>query len=63
MAKRKKEKTGRVILVSKEDNRLLKQYFIEAENLGVTLTNSEICDQMFSLGLHTTIKNLRDGKN
>lgn len=60
MAKRKKEKTGRVIMVSKEDNLLLKQYFIDAGNLGVTLTNSEICDQIFSIGLHNIIKNISD---
>jgi len=60
MAKKTKTKTGRVILVSKEDNVLLKQYFLDAENIGVTLTNSELCDRIFSIGLHNVVKSMAD---
>jgi hypothetical protein len=60
MRKNKKEKTGRVILISKEDNLLLKSYFIDCEKIGVTLTNSEICDKIFSVGLHNEIKSMNE---
>lgn len=56
--KTKKEKVGRVIEVSKEDNILLKQYFNYAYERGVTLTNLEICNQMFSRGLHEVAKSM-----
>ena len=63
MAKRKsKEKVGRVVIVSKEDNMLLKQYFIDAEEIGCTLSNGEICSQIFSIGLHTQIKTMAASK-
>lgn len=58
MAKRKKEKTGRVITVSKDDNALLKRYFLDCENIGVTKSNSEICDDIFRKGLYTSIKEM-----
>ena len=58
MTKKKKDKTGRVVLVTKEDNLLLKQYLVYAESIGVTLTNSEICDQIFQTGLYTVAKNM-----
>jgi hypothetical protein len=58
MAKKKKDKTGRVVLVAKEDNILLKQYFAYNESIGVTLTNSEICDQIFREGLYLVTKSM-----
>jgi hypothetical protein len=58
MAKKKKDKTGRVVLVTKDDNILLKQYFAYNESIGVTLTNSEICDQIFKKGLYESVKDM-----
>ncbi len=59
MAKNKKNKAGRVIQVSREDNILLKKYFLYNESIGVTLTNSEICDQIFKEGLYLVAKNIK----
>ena len=61
MAKKNKDKTGRVVLVSKEDNLLLKQYFLNAENLGCTKTNSELCNDIFAVGLRESF--LKEGVN
>ena len=58
MAKKKKDKTGRVIEVSKADNLLLKKYLLHCEEQGVTLSNAEICSNLFSIGLHQESKNL-----
>lgn len=63
MAKRKKAKTGRVIMVSKEDNLLLKRIFIECDQIGITLTNSEICDQIFSIGISEKFKSISNDSN
>jgi hypothetical protein len=56
MAKKPEEKKGRVVLITKDDNKLLKQYFLDAENMGVTLCRTEILTQIFSKGLHAIIK-------
>jgi hypothetical protein len=58
MPKKSKEKTGRVVMISKENNLLLKQYFIYNERMGVTLSNSDICDQIFEIGLITATKTM-----
>ena len=63
MAKKKKDRTGRVILISKEDNILLKQYFLYGESKGVTLSNSEICDNIFRTGLYEITKEMTNGNN
>lgn len=57
MVRQKKAKTGRVVLVSKEDNLLLKKIFIKFEEVGTNMTNSEICNELFSLGINTYYKN------
>lgn len=62
MVKKIKEKTGRVINISFENNLLLKKYFIYNEAMGVTLTNSEICDQIFELGLQIATKKMKDAE-
>lgn len=62
MAKKNKDKTGRIVLVSREDNILLKKYFLDAESMGVTITNAEICERIFSKGLHATIRDFNDSK-
>lgn len=49
---------GRVVIVSPEDNKLLRQYFIDADEMGCKLTNLEICSQMFKRGLHETLKDM-----
>jgi hypothetical protein len=56
MTRKRKTKTGRVITVSKEDNLLLKKIFIIFEEVGTNMTNSEICDQLFSNGIHNYLK-------
>jgi len=62
MAKKTKDKTGRVVMVTKEDNLLLKQYFLDAEEVGCTLSNAEICNQIFSRGLHVMVAETRNTK-
>lgn len=63
MAKKNRVKTGRVISVSKEDNILLKKIFIACEEIGVDLSNSEICDQIFSTGIHVKYNDLYTNRN
>lgn len=53
-----KKKTGRVIIVSQEDNLLLKRFFCDCEEEGCTKLKGEICNDIFSLGLHEAIKNI-----
>ena len=50
-----KEKTGRVVEVSQYDNPILKQFFLDLENTGVTKTRQQICNDIFSLGLHESV--------
>ncbi len=61
MAKKKREKIGigRVIWMSQSDLKLLKQHFLNLENKGVTISREEICNNIFSLGLHAEIKSLQ----
>ena len=60
MTKRKRLKTGRVVMVSNDDNTKLKDIFKLCDEIGVALTNSEICDQIFSLGISNKLKSLKD---
>jgi hypothetical protein len=54
----KKDKTGRVITVSKEDNRLFKKYLILLEEMGVDKSPNEVASELFSFGLHANYKSL-----
>jgi hypothetical protein len=58
MSKEKKQTKGRVIELSKADNILLKKYLLYCEETGVTLSNTEICSNLFSIGLHQESENL-----
>jgi hypothetical protein len=59
MAKNKKEKTSRVITISKQDNWLFKEYVIELEKTGCTKNPSEIASDCFAFGLYESSKLLR----
>ena len=59
MAKRIKEKTGRVIQITKEDNRIFKQMILDLYDMGIFRTSNELADELFSLGLHTKAKSLK----
>jgi len=62
MAKKNHETIGRVIQVSKTDNRLFKQILLDLYDKNVLKTPSQLADELFSLGLHTKEKELRDEK-
>jgi hypothetical protein len=58
MAKKIKEKTQRVIRVSKENNRIFKQMLLDLYDIGVFRTPDELADELFEIGLNTKKKNL-----
>ena len=62
MTKRKKENTGRVIIVSKEDNLILKKLFLDYDEVGTSLSNQEICNHLFRVGLYAKVKELDETK-
>jgi hypothetical protein len=52
MTKKDKNK-GIVIFISKEEDKLLRQYMLDVEDLGVEeKTKSEHASRLFSIGLH-----------
>ena len=56
MAKQKKDKTGSMVEIVFEDLNILKQHYLNLEKIGVTITRQEIRNQIFSLGLHESVK-------
>lgn len=58
MAKKIKEKTQRVIRVSKENNRIFKQMLLDLYDIGVFRTPDELADELFEIGLFTKQKGL-----
>ena len=62
MAKKFKEKTGRVIRVTRDNNRLFKQMLLDLYDMDIFRTPDELADELFSYGLHTKAKDLRDEK-
>ena len=60
MAKRVKEITGRVIRVTRDDNRIFKQMLLDLYDVNVFRTSDQLADELFSLGLHTKNKSLKD---
>jgi len=62
MSKKFKEKTGRVIRVSRDDNRIFKQMLLDLYDMEVFRSPDELADELFSLGLHTKAKDLRNEK-
>ena len=58
MAKKIKEKTSRMIRVSKENNRIFKQMLLDLYDIGVFRTPDELADELFELGLNTKKKSL-----
>ncbi len=64
MAKREPDAKSRVVFISKEDNKALKQYFLDLENSGASQKpRQEIVDELFKSGLYAGIKSLRDAPN
>jgi hypothetical protein len=62
MAKNKEVK-GRNVLVSKEDNRIFRQMLLDLYDKGIFRTPPQLADELFTLGLHTKLKELANGKN
>ena len=60
MAKKNKETQGRVIRVTKQDNRIFRQLLLDLYDHGIFRTPDELADELFSLGLHVKEKSLRD---
>jgi hypothetical protein len=58
MAKKIKEKTGRVIEISKADNILFKKYLIALEEAGVEKNPTEVASDLFSIGLRNEFEML-----
>jgi hypothetical protein len=59
MTKRNSDTVGTQIDVTKEDNLLLKQYFVYAYAKGVTKSNREIRNEIFSRGLHELTRHMK----
>lgn len=58
MAKKIKEKTQRVIRVTKENNRIFKQMLLDLYDMNVFRTPNELADELFEKGLHEKRKEL-----
>jgi len=59
---KQKEKTGRVIRVSKENNRIFKQMLLDLYDINVFRTPDQLADELFEKGLHAKAKELRHEK-
>jgi hypothetical protein len=55
---KQKEKTGRVIRVSKENNRKFKQMLLDLYDINVFRTPDQLADELFEIGLHAKAKEL-----
>jgi hypothetical protein len=62
MAKKIKEKTQRVIRVSKENNRIFKQMLLDLYDIGVFRTPDELADELFQIGLYSKAHTIRESE-
>ena len=54
-----KEKTSRVIRISKQVKRVFKQIQLDLEDMGIERRPDELADELFELGVYTKEKELK----
>jgi hypothetical protein len=54
-----KEKTSRVIRISKQVKRVFKQIQLDLEDMGIERRPDELADELFELGVYTKQKELK----
>ena len=58
----KKDKTGRVIRVSKQTNRIFKQILLDLEDMKVDKTPDQLADELFENGVYAKMKEIEISK-
>ncbi len=50
---------GRVVGMTNENKKLLKKHFRYLEDLGCTKDKQEVCNEIFEIGLHAVLKEMK----